>query len=295
MVPEFDKAVFQGKIGEIQKPVKSGFGYHIIKVTGKSDKKYVLEKIVNPVKQSAATADQTYKKAGDFSYIAAKNGFQKEAELADYEFKETPPFTEEAGSIPGLGMNKRIIDFAFENDLNEVSDVFRVQNGYAVVQVTEIINEGVKPFDEVSELVKTNVIREKKYQKSEQLLEGLRSKLKQIKEITRLNPKVKVDTTGTFNGSTPSIPTIGRDFAFLEKARDLDLKKISEPFKGGRGYYLINVLERTKFDSSDYNIKRNMIRDQLLNEKKQMYVSQWVTKLRADADIEDNRHLFFGQ
>lgn len=57
MVPEFEKAAFSGAIGVIQKPVKSQFGYHIIKVTGKASNKYVVEKIVNPVQTSASTID----------------------------------------------------------------------------------------------------------------------------------------------------------------------------------------------------------------------------------------------
>lgn len=35
MVPEFEKAAFEAKEGEIVGPIKSAFGYHIIKVTGK--------------------------------------------------------------------------------------------------------------------------------------------------------------------------------------------------------------------------------------------------------------------
>ena len=49
MVKEFEDAVFKGNVGTIQKPVKTNYGYHIIKVTGKTDKKFVVEMIINPV------------------------------------------------------------------------------------------------------------------------------------------------------------------------------------------------------------------------------------------------------
>ncbi|MBX2886073.1 MAG: peptidyl-prolyl cis-trans isomerase [Granulosicoccus sp.] len=33
MVPEFDQAVFNGNVGDVQGPVKTQFGYHILQVT----------------------------------------------------------------------------------------------------------------------------------------------------------------------------------------------------------------------------------------------------------------------
>ena len=34
MVPEFEKACFEGKVGEVVGPVKTEFGYHIILING---------------------------------------------------------------------------------------------------------------------------------------------------------------------------------------------------------------------------------------------------------------------
>lgn len=37
MVPEFDAAVFSGEVGEVQGPVKTQFGYHLLEVTERVD------------------------------------------------------------------------------------------------------------------------------------------------------------------------------------------------------------------------------------------------------------------
>jgi peptidyl-prolyl cis-trans isomerase C len=37
MVPEFDKVVFSAAVGEVQGPVKTQFGYHLIEVTKRVD------------------------------------------------------------------------------------------------------------------------------------------------------------------------------------------------------------------------------------------------------------------
>lgn len=37
MVPEFDKAVFTGNVGELQGPIQTQFGYHLLEVTSRED------------------------------------------------------------------------------------------------------------------------------------------------------------------------------------------------------------------------------------------------------------------
>jgi peptidyl-prolyl cis-trans isomerase C len=37
MVPEFDKVVFSAPVGEVQGPVKTQFGYHLLEVTSRTE------------------------------------------------------------------------------------------------------------------------------------------------------------------------------------------------------------------------------------------------------------------
>lgn len=36
MVPEFEQACFEGEIGEVQGPIKTQFGYHVVEVTART-------------------------------------------------------------------------------------------------------------------------------------------------------------------------------------------------------------------------------------------------------------------
>ncbi|MGA8265037.1 MAG: peptidylprolyl isomerase [Ignavibacteriaceae bacterium] len=294
MVPEFEKACFSGKVGVVQKPIKTKYGYHIIKVTGKIDKKFVVEKIVSPVKTSAATKDARKGNASDYSYLAKKNDFTKEAELVHYNIRETAPFTKNSNFIPGIGLNKRLMDFAFDNDLGDVSDAFSVQNGYVVAKISAVMKERVKTFDEVKKQIKTILAKKGKEEKAEALAEKIKSQIaNDLDKASSVDPNVKVETTGEFTPSD-NIPGVGKDYAFIDKCMDADLNKVTSPVKGLRGYYLIDVTSRTPFDTSKYQIQRNNLRDKIYQEKRASFFQEWLANLRKNADIVDNRYLFYG-
>jgi len=294
MIKEFENAVFNGKIGEIQKPVKTSFGYHIIKVTGRSNKKYIVEKIVNPIKQSATTRDERYNAASDFAYVADKNGFEQEAKLLNYEIQESGYFIEGTAAIPGIGSNKRLVDFTFENSLNSVSNVHKVPQGYVVAYISDVKESRIKSFDEVKDQIKPIVIREKKLEMAKNLAEELIAKIDgNLKAINEIDPRITVKNTGRFNSET-SIPGVGRSYPFIQTAMNTKVNVISEPVKTNNGYYLIKVISKSEFDSTAYSTQRSTIRNNILQQKKRTFVSNWLTELKDKAEIVDNRHLFFG-
>ncbi len=296
MVPEFEKAAFSGNIGVVQKPIKTNYGYHIIKVTGKIDKKFIVEMIVNPIKASESTKDQILSNAKDFNYITNKDGFDKEAKLMNYAERQTPLFSKEYNYVPGIGVSENLTKFAFDNDVNTISDPIKTPNGYVVAEVSEIVKAGVKSLSQVKAQVKAAVIKEKRFELAKQEAEQIKSKIGgDLNKVPSVDPKVTVSQTGEFTPGSGSVPAIGVDYSFAESVLKLPLNKVSGPVKGNNGYYLINVLSRTPFDSTKFDAQENSIRSSILQNQRNEFFQEWLAALKKNADIVDNRSQFFGQ
>jgi peptidyl-prolyl cis-trans isomerase D len=296
MVKEFEETCLRAPIGVIQKPIRTTYGFHIIKVTGKSNYDYVVEKIVNRIKASGTTVENAYSAAGDFAYLANKNSFDSEAKLMNYKIQETPPFKADANYIPVLGSNKNLVDWTFNNDLGDISDVYKVPNGYIVAKISEVIKAGVKKFDEVEKSIKPLATRELKFEKAKEIAEKIYNQLKggslQMKNVNSVFHTAHYDTTGIFT-PVQTIPVVGRDYAFSNVMYNTQLNQLSEPFRGQRGYYIVKPTYKIPFDETAYKIQHNTIMNNLMQEKKSYFFNQWLNQLKKDADIVDNRRLFY--
>lgn len=295
MVKPFEDACYNGKIGVVQKPVKSQFGYHIIKVTDKSSTDFVLEKIVNKIQISASTNDKLSQDAQDFAYIAKKDGYEAEAKAQKFSVIETSAFIEETKALPGIGVSSGLVKFAFENSVGSISDVFRTQAGFVVAMVSDVIKPGLRNFDEVKPMIKNTVLREKKLEKAFSIVKDIRSKVGDTGDPSvakTIWASAKVDTTKEFT-TAGGVEGIGRDFAISNYAIKGELNKWSQPVKGTAGAYLIKVTYRTPFDQSTYKTESGTIKQQLLQTKKNQFFGLWIQNLKKEADIVDNRYLFY--
>lgn len=293
-VNEFYNAAASGKVGQIQKPVKSSFGFHIIKVTDRSDDRFVVEKIASKIAPSPTTLNKIVRNANELVKLSREGDFQKEAEMLKYNVVETPAFTEKAGFISPLGYNPSLVTWAFSSKVGEISEYFKTPTGYVVAMVSADIKAGVKPFEDLKESVKINVIKEKKLEKMMQAAADAKAKLggnSDLKAVSNFYPNVKADTTTEFSGTV--FPNVGRDFAFIQYCQKAELNKVSAPVKGLRGAYLIKPVFRTQFNEQDYTAQRNAIRDRLLQQKKSQSFNQWLAKLREDVKVVDERYKYY--
>lgn len=297
MVPEFEKAAFNAKIGDLVGPIKTNYGFHIIKVSNRSRRVIIAAEINIPVKVSAQTREEIYNSANDLVYIVNKGSdFEKEAELMKYPIQETTPFNEKSEFVPGIGMHKAIVQFAFDNKLGTVSDVFRISNGYVVVKISEVIHAGVKRFDEVKEGLKPTVLREKKMDMMKKKADGMRNKIPSgegLEFLTSIDQNLVTTQTGSFNYGQSVGGGVGRDFSFNYTAFNMKQNQISQPIKGSRGYYLIQLISKSSFDSTAYSIQKNILRTQIFQEKRSQMFNNWLSELKKNSKIEDYRYKYY--
>ena len=183
--------------------------------------------------------------------------------------------------------------FAFDNSINAVSKAFKTANGYVVAKVSEIIKPGVRKFDDVQKDIKALVIKDKKLEKARNMAEMIKKNVgSDLAKAQQLYSQAKYGTAADFTTSG-SIPSVGLEYNFADAASKAPYNQVIGPVKGSHAYYLIKVTGKTQFDQSAYAVQHDGLRDNMLNEKKQMLFSQWLSSLREHAKIVDKRYQFY--
>ena len=294
MVPQFEAACFKAKVGEVVGPVRTPFGLHIIRVTGRDARELKVARIISKIAASPQTRSDISERAKDFALNAKESEFTKEAKAISVEPREAD-IQEKGGVIPGLGVNESVTKWAFNNKVGSVSEPFTIQNGSAVFTIVESKDAGVRPFDELKESLKPQVLREKKLEKTKELAGQFKSKLAQGDSVTKINSldsRAQVQRANDFT-LIGGVPGVGRDMNFLGGVEALNIGQISSQVGSQRGVYLIQLITKTSFDSTAYKAQVETLRTQMLQEKRNRYISEWLTKLKESASIEDHRDTFY--
>lgn len=294
MVKEFEEACNNGKIGEVVGPVKSQFGFHIIKIKDRQKKEFKVADIKKAVKTSTKTRDYIVKRAEDFSFVARKDGFEDQAKKINIAVTDLPPITK-TSFIPGAGQNKKISEFGFKENKGTISDPIKIQGGYAIYIIMDKIPAGFMTFEEVKDnMVKPKVILEKKLEILKQKAAELKGKITNnlLTSLNNVEPNLKVLQADSVSVAKP-VQTIGSDPDFNNVVFKMQNGQLSDPIKTQRGVYLVQMKNITPFDQAKYTAASEQIKQTLLQTKKQTILQDWITELKDKAEIVDNRDKYF--
>ncbi len=292
MVPEFDAACFNGKIGDLQ-VVESQFGTHLIEVTKKGASKPVTfyAQVERPVSPSAATKKETYQKAIDFIQNHGDSVSFRAGAVESYgSLIFSPNVRPEATAVSGVQNASEIINWAYNTETEEgtISQPISVEDGIVVVCLMEIKEKGVPSLRNVYDRVKQEVIKEKKAEKYMAMMTG--SSMEEI--AGKVSGQVK--TFENLSLAMRNIPESGvseTENAAIGAAFGLPTGNISAPIKGKGGVYVIQrAADVTRVESPDnyVSFRKDKMRGQKASAPTTLFNS-----LREAAEIEDYR--FFAE
>jgi peptidyl-prolyl cis-trans isomerase D len=303
MVPEFDSTVFSMQEGEISEPVKTQFGWHIIKNRGfKTDfqvpvggtkkenvRKVQASHILFKVDISGESLDQDFNNLEEFRLKAEEIGFFEAADLFGYTAESTAPFLNE-GNIQFIGAFPPASKFAFENEIGTISSVMENSASQFVIQVSEKLESGIAEFADVEQKVGLDILRSKLIAKCNEAAQEIYTSIENGTQFRNAGRIYNLDYEETDMFTRNSfVKGLRRDPNAIGAAFSLqNIGDYTKPVEYENGTILINLLNRIPADLTQFAAAKDSIKQTILFAKQQQMYSNWFQKLVENSEIVSN-------
>ena len=270
-----------------------GQGYVVLQVCDRKGMidKYTAAVIKKPIEFSTGTYRAAYNKFSSFvSANQNADDIVKNAAKNGYKVQELKDITTSTHYVANIHSTRDALKWIFDSKEGSVSPLYECgDNDHLLVVVLDKIHRiGFRGLDDsqVKEMVKAEVIKDKKAEMIEAKLNGVKSiaaakakgaKVSDINQITFAAP-VFIAATGA---SEPALS--GAVFATKKGAFS------AHAVKGNAGVYLFQVTGKAnrpvKFDEK--------AQEQKNRQKAMQYAGNFMNELYLNAKVVDNRYLFF--
>ena len=270
-----------------------GQGYVILQVC---DRKAMIEKYTAAViKKNVDFSQDTYRTAyNKFSSFVSANQtadeIVKNAAKSGYKVQDLKDITTATHYVANIHSTREALKWIFEAKEGSVSPMYECgNNDHLLVVVLDKINRiGFRGLDDpqVKEMVKAEVIEDKK-------VEMIEAKLNGVKNIAAAKSKgAKVSEVNQITFAAPVfVASAGASEPALSGAVSATKKGVfsAHPVKGNAGVYLFLVTNK-----SNRPVKFNeKAQEQKCRQKSMQYAGNFMNELYLNANVVDNRYLFF--
>jgi len=286
MVPEFNNFVFDNNAGDIG-IVETDFGIHIVDIEELKNIQDAIKlaSIVKSIQASEKTINDVFSKASKFEIAAKEGDFNELANENGVTAKPVNKIGELDATIPGIGNNRSIVSWAFNED-TKIGNVkrFNITNGYVIAQLTRRNPKGLLSIAEASATV-TPILRNEK--KAKMIRESITAT--DIIEVAK-NQNVTVKSASAITMSSPTIAGGGTEPKVVGVAFGTKAGETTKLIDGVNGVYMVKVLSVNIAPSLDnYSSFANQLNAQITPTVR----SKVFDALKNAADIEDNRADFY--
>ena len=267
-------------------------GNIVLQVTARKAmvEKYDVAVIKHTIDFSKDTYSEAYNK---FSQYVSENktiaDLEKNAAKFGFRVQERKDLFNSEHNVVGLRSTREAMKWIFDAKDGEVSPLYECGNNdnLLVVALTGIHPVGYRSLDAVKEMVKSEVLRDKKF-------EQIKAKFAGVADIEAAKAKgARIDSVNQVTFSAPvfvqatgaSEPALSGAIA-ASKQGDFSKSLV----KGNGGAYLFKVLKKADREGVKYDEKST---EQMLKQQAVQAASRFIQELYQKANVVDNRYLFF--
>jgi peptidyl-prolyl cis-trans isomerase D len=182
MVAPFSEAAFSMAPGEISEPVRTRFGWHVIKVEAVNEASTeTLEEARDGILETlkAERGKELAREAADnlVEQVYEGDSLEEVAGTRNLSAEETDFFTRAQGPR-GLAGAAAFANAAFGLETGEIGEPRELSDGFYVIQVTEKESAEIAPFEDVEAQVRADLLQERRSEKAREAAEEFLAKLK---------------------------------------------------------------------------------------------------------------------
>ena len=297
MVPEFEQTAFSLPIGQISDPVKTQYGYHILKINEKRPAGYKPFEEVRGQLEMEAIDDRAKAQAREeiarvntrISQSKPKDEAQIRALANQFVSFNDAKWIDKTGPVFGLGQVQGLTDWAFTAKAGDFGPIIDTQRGPIVPYLAELRPAGTTPLAEIRDRVE-NDVRQAKSRKAAQDMLASMLPVANLEELaTRLGNVKAEEATLTREGYVAGLN--GNLQPLVNAVMSANVGAIGGPVVVDNGAVVFQVSEQKKFDKQEYEkAKQGHIASLRQTEARKLRAAL-LSRLRKDADVEINEQL----
>jgi peptidyl-prolyl cis-trans isomerase D len=285
MVPEFDKAIFNDKIGDVA-IVKSQFGYHVVQVEERQPAHtQTLAEVTDTIKatlsrQMVSQAEDNYAK--QLQQEAMQKGLQVTAGAHHLDVVTTPPVSA-SGTVPSLPDGAELVSKAFQTTQVAAPQSATTGEGYAVFQVTKIEPSHAPTFADWKDHVLDDFRNEQLPGMLNSKTQELASKAKASSDLAKAAKEVGATVkTSDLVGQTAQVPDFGAVGQLAPQLFEMKAGEISGPINTGRTGVVAKIDDKQEPTQDEIQKNFDQTKEQMLNQRRNEAFELFASKVADD-------------